>query len=138
MYKRQGLTCVSLLILIGLWVLVSNSRPDFFPTPQATWERFMKMIERPISKTTVAGHVLISLKRVLIALVIAVISGVGICLLYTSPLGTERGLYGNFYKKRRRRLRFLFSGFLHFRMFAEFQKILHIGGQILAFVINQI
>ena len=79
--KDIGLTCVSLLILIGLWVLVSNSRPDFFPTPQATWERFMKMIERPISKTTVAGHVLISLKRVLIALVIAVISGVGIGLV---------------------------------------------------------
>ena len=60
---------------------VSNSKPDFFPTPQATWERFLKMAETPISKTTIIGHILISLKRVLTALVLAVASGIGIGLI---------------------------------------------------------
>lgn len=76
-----SLTCTSIIMLIIAWVLVSNSKPDFFPTPQATWERFMKMAERPISKTTIAGHVLISLERVMIAIILAVVLGVCIGLI---------------------------------------------------------
>ena len=58
--KDLCLTCISLAALIILWVIVSNSKPDFFPTPQATWERFVKMAERPISRTTITGHILIT------------------------------------------------------------------------------
>ena len=79
--KDICLTCISLIALVVLWVIVSNSKPDFFPTPQATWERFLKMAETPISKTTIIGHILISLKRVLTALVLAVASGIGIGLI---------------------------------------------------------
>ncbi|MFQ7549274.1 MAG: ABC transporter permease [Blautia marasmi] len=79
--KDICLTCISLAALIILWIIVSNSKPDFFPTPQATWERFVKMAERPISRTTITGHILISLKRVLSALILAVVSGIGIGLI---------------------------------------------------------
>ena len=79
--KDICLTCISLIALVVLWVIVSNSKPDFFPTPQAAWERFVKMAEKPISKTTIMGHIWISLKRVLTALVLAVVSGIGIGLI---------------------------------------------------------
>ena len=32
--KDICLTCISLIALVVLWVIVSNSKPDFFPTPQ--------------------------------------------------------------------------------------------------------
>ncbi len=79
--KDMALTAISLIILIVLWVVVSNSRPDFFPTPQATWERFMKMIEKPISKTTVTGHIWASLWRVIQAMVVSTILGIGLGLV---------------------------------------------------------
>jgi len=38
------LSTLSILGLIVVWFLVSNSKPDFFPTPMATIERFIKLI----------------------------------------------------------------------------------------------
>ena len=76
-----GLTVISLAILVVLWIVVSNSRPDFFPTPQATWERFIRMIEKPISRISVLGHIWASLWRVIQAMIIATISGIALGLL---------------------------------------------------------
>lgn len=78
--RDAGLTIISIVILIVLWVIISNSKPDFFPTPQATWARFMKMIEKPISKTTIVGHIWSSLWRVIQALVIATVLGIALGL----------------------------------------------------------
>lgn len=70
------LTLSSVIFLIVAWVLISNSRPDFFPTPKMTYDRFLGLIEYPISKISIIGHVLASLKRVLIAFVLAIFIGI--------------------------------------------------------------
>lgn len=79
--KDLALTAVSLVVLVTLWILASGSRPDFFPTPAATWERFVRLIERPINKITIWGHIWISLKRVLEALLAATVSGIALGLI---------------------------------------------------------
>jgi taurine transport system permease protein len=70
------LVCISILILIGLWVYASAMQPKFFPSPAAVFERLEKMIERPIGKTSVLGHVWISLQRVLIAMACSSVLGI--------------------------------------------------------------
>ena len=74
------LSTLSILGLIVVWFLVSNSKPDFFPTPVATIERFIKLIEKPVMKISILGHIFASLKRVMLALIAAIILGVGIGL----------------------------------------------------------
>ncbi|MCI9306093.1 MAG: ABC transporter permease [Lachnospiraceae bacterium] len=74
------LSALSILGLIAVWFLVSNSKPDFFPTPMATIERLIRLIEKPVMKISILGHVLASLKRVVLALIAAIILGVGIGL----------------------------------------------------------
>lgn len=75
------LSTLSILGLIVVWFLVSNSKPDFFPTPMATIERFIKLIEKPVMKISILGHIFASLKRVMLALIAAIILGVGIGLV---------------------------------------------------------
>lgn len=71
-----ALTVLSLCTLVLLWVLVSSRHPELFPTPSATWARLMQMIEKPIGKTSVLGHVAVSLRRVLIGLLFATVLGI--------------------------------------------------------------
>lgn len=73
-----SLSIISIGLLIGLWLFLSGTRPDFFPTPKMTWDRFMELREYPISKISIAGHVWASLKRVLIAFVCAVVLGISL------------------------------------------------------------
>ena len=75
------LSCISVVALIILWFVVSTSKPDFFPTPMATWERLIRMIEKPIMKVSVLGHVWASLRRVLIALGVSIVTGVSLGLI---------------------------------------------------------
>lgn len=75
------LSVISILLLIAVWFLVSGSRPDFFPTPMATVERFIRLIEKPIMGVSVFGHVLASLRRVMLALIASIILGIGIGLV---------------------------------------------------------
>lgn len=82
------LTVISLCSLVALWVLVSSRHPELFPTPAATWDRLMRMIEKPIGKTSVLGHVLVSLRRVLIGLGFATVLGVllGLCMGWSKKI----------------------------------------------------
>ena len=75
------LSTLSILGLVVVWFLVSNSKPDFFPTPMATIERFIKLIEKPVMKISILGHIFASLKRVMLALIASIILGVGIGLV---------------------------------------------------------
>ena len=77
------LPIVSLGLLIFLWYRVSSTRPDMFPTMSATWERFLKLFKQPIMRVPYYGHILASLKRVLLALLAAIVIGV--------PFGTMLG-----------------------------------------------
>lgn len=70
------LSLFSVCCLIGLWLLLSGSRPDFFPTPNATWIRLLELFEYPISNISVLGHIWASLQRVLIAFGISILLGI--------------------------------------------------------------
>ena len=74
---------ISIGLLIFLWVYVSRNKPDLFPTMQATWQRLVKLFKQPIMRVPYYGHILASLKRVVIALVVAIVIGV--------PFGTMLG-----------------------------------------------
>ena len=75
------LSTISILCLILIWFLVSWSRPDFFPTPMATIERFIRLVEKPIMGVSILGHILASLRRVLFALIASILLGVTIGLV---------------------------------------------------------
>lgn len=78
-YKRQQvyklLPIVSIIVLVYLWMLASGSNPNF-PSPMQVWDRFLLIMAKPIQGLTIFGHVLMSLKRVLIALILAWIFGI--------------------------------------------------------------
>lgn len=76
--RDLALSVVSILCLVSLWLVLSSSRPDFFPTPQMTWERFLELIEYPVSKVSILGHIWASLRRVVIAFCYAVVLGISL------------------------------------------------------------
>ncbi len=78
--KGMLLSLLSVCILITLWLVLSSSHPDFFPTPQATWARFQELIQYPINDISVLGHIWASLQRVLIAFCISTVLGIGLGL----------------------------------------------------------
>lgn len=74
--KEFCVTLLSICCLIIAWIIVSSSRPQFFPTPEMTWIRLLELFEYPISKISIFGHIWASLQRVLIAFVVATILGI--------------------------------------------------------------
>lgn len=76
-------TIISYCIIIAIWVAVSNANPDFLPSPAACLTRFKGMLERPISRVSVPGHIWASLVRVLSAVLGASVIGI--------PLGLGMG-----------------------------------------------
>ena len=69
------LSFVSVILLIGLWLYIAG-RSDF-PGPHDVWARMMMMFEFPIKGLNIFGHLLASLKRVLIALAFCWTAGLG-------------------------------------------------------------
>lgn len=75
------LILLSIAILLGAWIIFSQMNPKVFPTPLAAWERLVKLVERPVMKISIWGHIGISLQRVLIALAVATVLGVAFGLV---------------------------------------------------------
>lgn len=75
-YKSIILTLISLTALVGLWFLASHFNPMFFPSPVRVWERVLQMNEMPIGKTTIIGHVMSSLSRVVVGFIAAAVLGI--------------------------------------------------------------
>ncbi len=61
------LPVVSILLLIGVWLMASSGAGDF-PSPPEVWERTVRLFTNPIKKLSLVGHVLVSLKRIGLAL----------------------------------------------------------------------
>ncbi len=61
------LPVVSILMLIGLWLLASSGVGNF-PSPSEVWERTVRLYTSPIKKLSLTGHVLVSLRRIGLAL----------------------------------------------------------------------
>lgn len=70
------LTVISLSVLVVLWIIASHNSPRFFPSPASVWQRVQELNEMPIGKTSVLGHALISLRRVLVGFVAAAVLGI--------------------------------------------------------------
>ena len=69
------LPVISISALILAWYLVSSYRPDMVPTMQATWSRLLLLVEKPIMRVSFAGHIFYSLRRVILALLCAIVLG---------------------------------------------------------------
>lgn len=68
-------------ILIG-WILLSMKEGSLIPSPAVTWSRFLYVMTNPIANATLPVHILVSLRRVLIAMVMAVIVGITLGILF--------------------------------------------------------
>ncbi|MCI8454363.1 MAG: ABC transporter permease [Lachnospiraceae bacterium] len=62
------LPVAAILLLLLLWVAVSQGPTSKFPSPTAVWERYLKLLDRPIKNLGLFGHIWASLQRVFIAL----------------------------------------------------------------------
>jgi len=72
---------LSIGMLIILWVVISNKNSFLLPTPEMVWARLVKLFEHPVKKTSLLGHSLASIKRVMIALVFAWVLGISFGIL---------------------------------------------------------
>ena len=61
------LPVISILLLIGLWLLASNGSGNF-PSPSDVWARTVRLFEHPVKKKNLILHVFASLRRIGIAL----------------------------------------------------------------------
>ena len=66
-----GLPILAIALVAVGWIMFSASHPELMPGPASVWERLIKTFEKPIAKTTLFGHAWASLRRVLLALLIA-------------------------------------------------------------------
>ena len=75
------LPVISILLLIMLWLAAASGETSSFPSPMDVYERYMKFLEKPIQKLSLFGHIVASLKRVLLALVISWALGISFGIL---------------------------------------------------------
>jgi len=78
-YRILPILSISCIFL--LWIYVSADKPQLFPSLQATWERFIKLLEKPVMRVSYLGHISASLKRVCIALAVSWIIGISFGVL---------------------------------------------------------
>ena len=76
------------LILLG-WSYIAAQPGSLFPSIAATMKRFAEICVKPLSGATLAGHVAMSLKRVLGAYFIACVAGIalGVCIGWFENFG---------------------------------------------------
>ena len=77
----KALPAASILLLIVLWVAVSANPVSKFPSPSAVWQRYLKLLDRPIKNLGLFGHIWASLQRVFIALGAAWVIGISFGIL---------------------------------------------------------
>lgn len=72
----NSLSVLSILLLIAGWCMVSYNPNGVIPTPAAVWERFLLLLENPISGVNLGIHVADSLRRVFLGWLLATVIGV--------------------------------------------------------------
>ena len=78
------LSVSSLALFVVVWVVLSHAEGTMLPTPTATFSRFIDIMQNPISKATLPVHIWVSLRRVLIAFLFAVVIGIALTLPISS------------------------------------------------------
>ena len=76
-----GLPILAIAMIAVGWIVFSGSNPDLMPAHATVWSRFIKTFTKPIAKTTLIGHAWASLKRVLLALMVAWAFGISFGIL---------------------------------------------------------
>lgn len=71
-----GLSAVSVGLLLLLWLFASGQNPELVPSPWKVAERMFLLFGKPISGHNLLGHILVSLRRVLIALLFSTTAGI--------------------------------------------------------------
>ena len=77
--KKKIDLLIKTLAIVGLlviWTLYSRANPTVFPTPAATWNRFVRLLNKPVMSVSIWGHIGISLQRVMLALLAATVLGI--------------------------------------------------------------
>lgn len=92
------LPVISILLLIALWLAASSSGAGF-PSPAEVWERTVRLFTNPVKKLSLIGHVLVSLRRI------------GIALLFDWTFGIAFGILLGWSPKARAFLGPLFNAF---------------------------
>lgn len=82
------LPVLSVLLLIGLW-LAASSGDTGFPSPAEVWERTVRLFTKPIKKLNLIGHLLVSLRRI------------GLALLFNWTLGVAFGILIGWFPRAR-------------------------------------
>ncbi len=75
------LPVLAIILLICLWFAASSNPASKFPSPMSVWERYLKILEKPIKDLGLMGHIWASLKRVFIALAFAWLLGISFGIL---------------------------------------------------------
>lgn len=91
------LSVISILMVIGLWISISSANPEILPTPHMVLDRYLLMLDRPIKKTSLLGHILASLSRVGTALIFAWVFGISFGILIGWNR-TAKALFGTIFE----------------------------------------
>lgn len=75
------LPVLSILLFVGLWILVSSGEGHIIPSPGEVSLRALRLFEKPINHISLWGHIWASMKRVLIGLAFACLTGIPLGLL---------------------------------------------------------
>ncbi len=71
----------SICVFVMIWMLAHGSKPRLVASPVEVVQRAIKLCQKPISGYYLWGHMLASIRRILIALALAVIVGVPLGIL---------------------------------------------------------
>ena len=80
------LPVISIGLLLAGWFVISKRRPELFPGPEAAWERFLGLLAKPLGRYPLSRHILDSLRRVAIAVVISC----GLGIVFGTLMGWSR------------------------------------------------
>ena len=93
------LPIVSIITIITLWLIATNSSSGNFPSPADVWERTVRLFTHPVKKRNLILHSLASLQRV------------GLALLFDWTFGIAFGIMIGWYPKLRAFFSPLFDAF---------------------------
>ena len=92
------LPAVSVILLIGLWLLASSGGSGF-PSPSDVWDKTIQLFVKPVKKLSLIGHVGVSLRRI------------GLALLFDWTVGIAFGVLIGWYPKAKALLGPMFNAF---------------------------
>lgn len=75
------LPVISISLFIFFWFTVSKGQDSLIPSPLEVYQRFQRLLIKPIAKTSILGHVWASMKRVLSGLFFGCLFGIPFGLL---------------------------------------------------------